>query len=64
MNVYPLEWSTVYAILKEIRNVVKGTYSLFVDLRNGNVNIAKSSRPKKNEYVIGKVLLIKYLLKM
>ena len=58
INVYPLEGCTIYDISKGIRNLAKGTYSIYVDLNNGNVNIAKSSRPKKTECVIGRVSLV------
>lgn len=57
INEYPLEDITLDILPEEIGNVVKGTYSIYVNLRNGNVNIAKSSRPKKTEFVIGKVSL-------
>lgn len=57
VNNNPLQEMRLDVLLKEIRNVAKGTYSLYVDLRNGNVNIAKSAKPKKYEYVIGKVSL-------
>lgn len=58
LNNSPLQQDGLYDFPNGIRNLVKGTYSIYVDLNNGDVNIAKSSRPKKTERVIGRVSLV------
>ena len=47
----------ISGITSELVNLSAGKYVLFVDLRNGDVNIAKPSRKKKCELFIGNVFL-------
>ena len=47
----------ISGITSELVNLSAGKYVLFVDLRNGDVNIAKPSRKKKCELFIGDVFL-------
>ena len=57
INKTPLEGVSTATLQNAINNVPQGKYALYVNLKNGNVNIAKSARPKRSELVIGKVIL-------
>ena len=57
INITPLEGVSTTILQNAINNVPQGKYALYVNLKNGNVNIAKSARPKRSELVIGKVIL-------